>query len=101
MSPEEQDSAERQLVEGFLAGKPEALEELQRRLLQRAPNAIHRACKSVKRYAPEDLAAAVLGDLYENKERLQAFLQGTKGLDDFLENLLLSGGGKGVRLDFS
>jgi hypothetical protein len=92
MSPGEHDPAEIRLVEEFLAGKPEALNELQRRLLQRAPNAIHRARKrkSVKGLVPEDLAAVVLSDLYTNKEKLQAFQSWTKGLDHFLGNLLWS-----------
>jgi hypothetical protein len=85
MLPKERDPAERRLVEEFLAGKPEALKELQRRLLQRAPSAIRRARKSVKRYVPEDIAAAVLGYLYEHKEKVQAFLHGTKHLDALLD----------------
>jgi hypothetical protein len=73
-----------------LAGNREAWGELYKRLLQRAPNAIYRARKSVKRYAPEEVAGQVWGDLRENKEKLQVFLQGTKGLDAFLDNLLLA-----------
>jgi hypothetical protein len=45
MSPGEHDPVERRLVEEFVAGNPEALKELQRRLLQCAPNAIHWAAQ--------------------------------------------------------
>jgi hypothetical protein len=85
MLPREHDPAERRLVEECLAGNREAWEELYQRLLQRAPNAIYRAHQSVKRYAPEEVAAEVFRDLRGNKgKKIQAFLQGTKGLDAFL-----------------
>ena len=90
MLPTEHDPAERRLVEECLAGNRGAWGELYQRLLQRAPYAIYRARQSVKRYAPEEVAGKVWDDLRKNKDKLQAFLQGTKGLDDFLDNLLLS-----------
>src|SRR5437588_1904764 len=90
MSPKEHDPAERRLVEECLAGKREAWKELYERLLQRAPNAIYRARKSVKRYVPEEVAGEVWVGLQENKEKLQAFLQGSKHLDAFLDSRLCS-----------
>jgi hypothetical protein len=85
MSPEEQDPAERRLVDECLAGKPEAWEELYQRLLQRAPTAVYRAYKSVKRYVPEEVAAEVWVGLQENKDKLQAFYAWAKSLNDFLD----------------
>ena len=90
MSPREQDPAERRLVEDCLAGKREAWEEVYDRLLRRAPSAIYRARKSAKRYAPEEIAGEVWVCLRDDKEKLQAFLHGTKRLDAFLDSQLWS-----------